>query len=583
MSFFTSTKDKSANPNVVNSEIIGVASFFDFLCAVFSRIAYEETPRPLFLLSEVFNIIPAELIESLSNIKNISDLKNDSKVLLGLATDHNIPTRMYNNQKYINFIPYAKDINILMEGANRYDYYKIKTNENIMVESIATSNYGNVLIIGVKTMPNFIFTAFRGTYSAKTAASYSRPSSIFPLQISNDTKVLGGIGKILFEMMNTILESNKYMAINFLKTERVIPVFTGHSLGGGMATMLDYEYCKLQSTNKNQYEPLTEIPVCITFGSPRVLSKTTSEKLCKCIVENKTFFQRYSNDGDPITALPPANYHHPCSSAEDKAKGYRGLVSRDCKSSTKKTNSIAGYMPADYIQLKIMSDLPHAYSEPTKPINCRGNNGGPSFGTKLLNVAPNMFDHMTYLYISFSRAATLTDLVLSAGLTSEISRVKRTTNDFTQNDTIMAIYNMIGNQDMGIYKRVAIDLTHIRKENSGTKLKVDAGMNATVFKYLMNNMNNTTVDISFPNDSENDKKSSIKKMEFGLKQIADDILVHDDEYKKLISSEIPNDTTVQKKGGKTKTRRNVRNVSRRKITRQQITRRKITKRKSKRR
>jgi hypothetical protein len=39
-------------------DLTGLASFFDFLCAVFSRIAYSEAPMPLFLLSGVFRILP---------------------------------------------------------------------------------------------------------------------------------------------------------------------------------------------------------------------------------------------------------------------------------------------------------------------------------------------------------------------------------------------------------------------------------------------------------------------------------------------------------------------------------------------
>lgn len=570
----------SRPPNKSSIEMIGLTCFFDFLCAVFSRIAYEETPRPLFLLSEVFNIIPDKLIKALGQIRDVIQLNDDTVVLEKLEKNHGIPTRTYDGKEYINFISYAEKINILIEGANRYDYYKISTNKNIMVESIATSNYGNVLIIGIKTMPNFVFTAFRGTYSAKTAASYSRPSSIFPLQTSKDTKVLGGIGKILFEMMNTILESNKYIASTFLEKKNVIPVFTGHSLGGGLCTILDYEYLKL-NTNNNKDErfnssPLSTTPICITFGSPRVLSKTTSETLCKYIVENKTLFKRYSNDGDPITALPPINYYHPCSSTNNKASGYRKLVSRDCKSSTIKTNSIASHMPSDYITSKITYDLPHAYSEPKKPINCRGDDTGPGFGTKLFNIAPNMFDHMTYLYISFARAAIMTDLVSSAALMSEITRVQQTNveKNINKGDTVMAIYIMRGDGGIGEYTMSAVDLVKIRNKNKNDTLMIDSDMNDILFNKLIDSGIKVD-DISFNINDNQKTKDYIKNMESKLKNIPDDKLYM--YIKETTSEKIPK-TSLQQKAGKSKTRRSARNVSKRKMTK-----RKLIKRTSKRR
>lgn len=54
-------------------DFVGLASFFDFLCAIFSRIAYTETPIQLFLLSGVFKIIPEELVMSLSKISDTED------------------------------------------------------------------------------------------------------------------------------------------------------------------------------------------------------------------------------------------------------------------------------------------------------------------------------------------------------------------------------------------------------------------------------------------------------------------------------------------------------------------------------
>ena len=70
----------------VMDDLTGLACFFDFLCAVFSRIAYSEAPMPLFLLSGVFRILPKDLLDTLSQITNITDLNGDDVLLKKLNT-----------------------------------------------------------------------------------------------------------------------------------------------------------------------------------------------------------------------------------------------------------------------------------------------------------------------------------------------------------------------------------------------------------------------------------------------------------------------------------------------------------------
>ena len=539
------------------NDLIGVSCFFDFLCAIFSRIAYEETPRPLYLLSRIFDdIIPKELIEALSKITNISELNDDKALLKNLDPNNKIKIRKYNNtEDYVDFIEYAKKINELIEGYKRYECYTFPTSPDIILEAIATSNYGNVLIIGVKTMPNFVFTAFRGTYSAKTAASYTRPSSLVPVEISPNTKILGGIGKILFEMLNTILQANKYIAKKLLEPNNrkpVIPVFTGHSLGGGMATILDYEFCKegpkIIVLTEEEKKILAVDPICITFGAPRVLSKTTSENLCNLITKNNNF-RRYSNDGDPVTALPSVNYYHPCSSQNDKAKGRREKVSRDCKSSTKKTSSLMKQLPSDYKLSNITYDLPHAYSEPTKAIKCTNDNKGPGLGTKLLNFAPNMFDHMTYLYVSFARAATITDLVTSAVGSKEVSRVERDDKilNVTKGDTIMTITDMDGDGSVGTFPRAAIDLVKIRHQFGDKALMIDKDMNTDLFEFSKNGKFNIAKPKMFKqiltgtantNYLQNLKKES-NTLETIFKDVDNTALLNLSEYEEMLKKNPP--------------------------------------------
>jgi hypothetical protein len=468
-------------------DLTGLASFFDFLCAVFSRIAYTEDPIPLFLISGVFRIIPKDLLVPLSKITNISQLNQDEDILFNLSSPNNtIPIRTYNGKKYVNFIGYAEKINTLIEDTQTSPYYKKETDPNIKIISVADSNYGNVLVIGLKYIPNFIFTSFRGTYSTKTAGSYIQLSSRNPVEIEKGVKVLKGIAKIEFEILHSILAANNYIVTTFLKINNVIPVFTGHSLGGALATLLDLEYCNIiTKKGLNVFSPLLPKSVCISFGSPRVLSKTTSETLCSKLVSSQTLLHRYSNDGDPVTSLPPPGFgfYHPCSSDNDKAKDYRKFVSRDCKSST------------------IMRPLPK--SEYTKAINCTDKE--PTMGTKLLNAVPNIADHMTYLYVSFAKAADIAHLFGKSAFTietTEISRVKNTNPqlNITQGDTEMRIVQMTGNGNVGEYTSDFIDLVKLRKKGD-TILNEDSLMSNKIFSDILN-LKQDKVTVSFKPDGQ---------------------------------------------------------------------------------
>ena len=114
--------------------------------------------------------------------------------------------------------------------------------------SIGWSNYGEIYVVADKRMPNTLFLIFRGTYSAKTASLYSKPTSIVPLTVCKGSngepeKFLYGIFKPRTEMIHTIIETMRYLAVDFLKatTPNSVKIFTtGHSLGGAMCS--DFAY-----------------------------------------------------------------------------------------------------------------------------------------------------------------------------------------------------------------------------------------------------------------------------------------------------------------------------------------------------
>lgn len=452
----------SPNPNpnaqgaistiISKPDIIGLVSFFDFLCAVISRIAYTDAPLPLFLLSGVFRIIPPKLLEHLSKIKTI-DNQDEESIYDLTANPDGFPVRVYNGKKCIDFMAYVKEINILIENTLKSPFYKQETDPNIKIISVADSNYGDALVIGVKYLPNFIFVAFRGTYSTKTLASYTRPDSIIPIAIDAEgqTKLLKGIAKITFEIMHTIIDASKYIVSTFLNSSEVIPVFTGHSLGGAMATILDLEYCKRISAADLDSVLLPKSSICVSFGAPRALGKLASETLCKYAVDGLTIVHRYSNDGDPITSLPPPGlgFYHPCSSAEDKKSGNRKLVSRDCKSSI------------------VVRPLPR--SEYTKPINC--SDVEPSSLTKAVNAAPNIADHTTYSYVSFIKAADISHLFVGSALTWSTTEIGRVQKDdamygIKAGDSELRIVQMTGDGLSGLYTIQFVDLVNLREKQS---------------------------------------------------------------------------------------------------------------------
>lgn len=72
--------------------------------------------------------------------------------------------------------------------------------------------------------------------------------------------------------------------------------FTGHSLGGALAT--------LASTEKGY--TLSERPLCITFGSPRV----GDGEFCQAFSERVRHSVRVSNAADPVCYVPMSPYRH---------------------------------------------------------------------------------------------------------------------------------------------------------------------------------------------------------------------------------------------------------------------------------
>ena len=204
--------------------------------------------------------------------------------------------------------------------------------------SIGWSNYGEVYVVADKRMSNTILVVFRGTYSAKTAALYSKPTSIVPLTVCTNKQgekqqFLYGIFKTTAELIHTIIEATRFLAWDFLgaRDPNSVKIITaGHSLGGAMCTNFSYLWMSIKQTapyTDAPYNILANNIVCLSYGSPRCMSSDVAKKFCSLVEENKILYLRVTTRGDPVPGLPPkTGFQHPCS----QEKEMRKKISEDC-------------------------------------------------------------------------------------------------------------------------------------------------------------------------------------------------------------------------------------------------------------
>jgi len=290
--------------------------------------------------------------------------------------------------------------------------------------SISTSNYGGYYILVDTRMPNSIFVVFRGTYSAKSAGSYTNPTSVVPYDIAKNLPkqkvaenlkkdqgkmygVLKGINKILDDVYHTIIESMLYLAETHLKpsSKNSIKVFTtGHSLGGGLCTLFAgdwYETTRTSPYNTKPYDIFSKEICCISIASPRVMTPGLANNFCQRVADKQIFYKRITNRGDPVPALPPKGfgiasegYEHPCS-GKKFGKTERNLITMDCGSA--------------------MEARPVPKPVYTKPLECRSSKTSMLSG----NISGNALAHTVYLYVNFVTAVPVSQF-LSSSLPSRV-------------------------------------------------------------------------------------------------------------------------------------------------------------------
>ena len=334
----------------LSEEKFGDLHFISFLGCILSRQAYLNDDEFLTNYSIIMGqIIPIRILENINNVSSTDlDILLDDQRLFGLTGEADDVFRdyeyLYKGKNYIDFVRLGipENINILngeKSGEVQYRIPPIITIHNqIKYISIAWSNYGEIYVVADRRIPNIIFLLFRGTYSAKTAALYTKPTSFFPITICNDSRgipeqFLYGIFKTSVELIHTIIESISYLATNFLQAQEPnsVKIFTtGHSLGGAMATNFAYLWMGIKKTapySTAPYNVLADNIICVSVGTPRCMSETVAQKFCNFVAQKKILFLRITTRGDPVPGLPlKVGYQHPCSHSEKERRN----ISEEC-------------------------------------------------------------------------------------------------------------------------------------------------------------------------------------------------------------------------------------------------------------
>ena len=398
------------------TERYGDIHFISFLGAILSRLAYLNDNKFLTSYNSIMGpVIHPKILQAINNVNqsNLSSLLDD-QTLFGLNGWPNDTFRSYEykykGRNYLDVIKLniPQNVNIIngdIAGSVSYPVPGQQTPPNtVKYISIGWSNYGEIYVVADKRMPNTLFLLFRGTYSAKTAALYSKPTSIVPLTVCNDAagqpeKFLYGIFKATSEMIHTTIEAMRYLATDFLgaRQPNSVKIFTtGHSLGGAMCTDFAYLWMGIKKTapyNATPYNVLADNIICVSLGAPRCMGSSVAEKFCKAASQNKILFLRITTNGDPVPALPPkTGFQHPCSGQSDDKM--RQQISEAC--------------------------APQLTMRPTPNINYAGNLDCLNYKGRVY--VPNVLSHTVYLDILYTKAVDIVNFLKGIGVQKEVLR-----------------------------------------------------------------------------------------------------------------------------------------------------------------
>ena len=289
-------------------------NFICFYGSVLARLSYFDDSKFAHLYANIFgHVIPLNVLKC---INNSSDIMNDKLTFPDIISD---------TSDYVDFnaLNMPQRINNIIGESGAVNSENISagygTPGYLKYISLAWSRYGEVYIIADTRMPDCMWVLFRGTYSNKTAASYTKVSSIIPLSACKPgEKFLLGIFEITVECIHMIIEAMNYLAGKYLNMDAKVYV-CGHSLGSAMATIFTYLWQGLDAKRKSRFHKTV---CCLSYGSPRCFNTDVSVRFCEYIKQGNILFKRIVTRGDPVPALPSkyipgAAYAHPCSTNDN--------------------------------------------------------------------------------------------------------------------------------------------------------------------------------------------------------------------------------------------------------------------------
>ena len=191
-------------------------------------------------------------------------------------------------------------------------------------------------------------------------------------------------------------------------------------------------------------------------------------------------------------------YYHPCSSNLDKKNNSRKKVARECRSVAVINKS------SNVVKVPAIIDY-------SKAINCSDTE--PSMLTKLGNSAPNIYGHMSYLYISFAQAADIIHLFYKSVLSTKTKEIGRAVKSvpalrIKEGDTEIRVIKMKGDNGPGGYIDVFADLKKLESKIHGTSVPEDTEDTPIVFMDLLNN-GVTNMTVTFAKTNTKDKNSTV--------------------------------------------------------------------------
>ena len=291
--------------------------------------------------------------------------------------------------------------------------------------------------------------------------------------------------------MHTIYYSICYFANDFLKGNKSkIKLFTtGHSLGGGLATIFSYLWIGVRRKNAEKLaSKLSKKIICVTFGSPKVIDKTLAKaRYLDLLNKNIIIYKRCVSIGDLFVNQPFFHYRHP--GAVDK-NGERNKIGRQ---------------KYDMYCLNTLSyDKKKYYINYDKNLLCKCTNDRQNRINKI-----GLEPHGNYLYISFydlfeSKVKDLRDIKKSEYEDTVVQFMVCYSSGKKMIQKIGYIYlNDIRNGKPRTYYKPTRTISYFKTVN-----KEDICMKKKIFDFILNN----TMDLKqFKKEME--KNISEKKME----------------------------------------------------------------------